>query len=205
MENEKDFLDDVEEIEKELEEELQEEMDAEIDMGDDILSAPDLESVIDERDQLQDRLVRAFAEMENLRKRGERDRREAEVYGGTKLARDLLSVHDNLGRALENIDDTMREEHKALTDGLELTLRELVSVFEKHKILAVAPEVGEKFDPKRHQAMFEAPVPNTKKGSIIQVMSTGFIIGDRLLRAAQVGVSSNPSDDTEPNKAEDKE
>ncbi len=80
-----------------------------------------------------------------------------------------------------------------MTEGLELTLRELLSVFEKHKIVTVAPEIGDKFNPKLHQAMFEAPVPNTTKGSIIQVMASGFAIGDRLLRAAQVGVSSNPS------------
>jgi len=146
---------------------------------------------IKEPDQLKDRLLRAFAETENLRKRADRVRRDAEVYGGTKLARDLLSVQDKLVRALENIDDDLREQHKSLTEGLELTLRELLSVFEKHKIVSVAPEIGDKFDPKMHQAMFEAPVPNTTKGSIIQVMATGFAIGDRLLRAAQVGVSSN--------------
>ncbi len=175
------FLDDIDEIEEEME------------LEDDVLAEPDLETLIEERDQLQDRLLRAFAEMENLRKRADRDRREAELYGGNKLARDLLSVQDNLERALENIDDDMREQHSSLTEGLELTLRELISVFEKHNIVKVAPEIGDKFDPKIHQAMFEAPVPNTAKGSIIQVMATGFAVGDRLLRAAQVGVSSNPS------------
>lgn len=173
------FLDEIDELEDELE------------LEDDVLAEPDLEALIKERDQLKDRLLRAFAETENLRKRAERDRRDAEVYGGTKLARDLLSVQDNLGRALENIDDDLREQHKSLTEGLELTLRELLSVFEKHKIVTVAPEIGDKFNPKLHQAMFEAPVPNTTKGSIIQVMASGFAIGDRLLRAAQVGVSSN--------------
>ncbi len=176
------FLDDIEEMEKELEEEELEE---------DPLAEPDLDKLIKERDDLKDRLLRAFADTENIRKRAERDRREAELYGGTKLARDLLSVQDNLERALDNIDDDLRKEHGALVEGLELTLRELLSVFGKHKITKIAPEVGERFDPKRHQAMFEAPVPNTTKGSIIQVMAPGFAIGDRLLRAAQVGVSSN--------------
>ena len=185
------FLDEIDEIEEDL------------DLEEDILAEPDLEGLIKERDQLKDRLLRAFAETENLRKRAERDRRDAETYGGTKLARDLLSVQDNLGRALDNIDDDMREKHKSLTEGLELTLRELLSVFEKHKILSVAPEIGDKFDPKMHQAMFEAPVPNTTKGSIIQVMATGFAIGDRLLRAAQVGVSSNTSKSASTEKAED--
>lgn len=178
------FLDEIDDSEEDLE------------LEEDALEFPDIDAVLKERDQLKDRLLRAFAETENLRKRAERDRRDAETYGGTKLARDLLSVQDNLERALENIDDDLREKHQSLTEGLELTLRELLSVFEKHKILAVAPEIGDKFNPKLHQAMFEAPVPNTTKGSIIQVMATGFAIGDRLLRAAQVGVSSNPSKST---------
>lgn len=180
-ERENPFLDDIDDSEEELE------------LEEDVLEEPNIDKILKERDQLKDRLLRAFAETENLRKRAERDRRDAEVYGGTKLARDLLSVQDNLERALENIDDELREQHKSLTEGLELTLRELLSVFEKHKILSVAPEIGDKFNPKLHQAMFEAPVPNTAKGSIIQVMATGFAIGDRLLRAAQVGVSSNPN------------
>jgi len=180
-EKENGFLDDIDASDDELE------------LEEDVLDFPDIDTIIKERDQLKDRLLRAFAETENLRKRSERDRRDAEVYGGTKLARDLLSVQDNLERALENIDDDLRKEHSSLTEGLELTLRELLSVFEKHKIVTVAPEIGDKFNPKLHQAMFEAPVPNTTKGSIIQVMASGFAIGDRLLRAAQVGVSSNPN------------
>ncbi len=178
------FLDDIDEPEEDLEEEPAE-------LDEDPLAMPDFDQVIKERDDLKDRLLRAFAETENIRKRAERDRREAELYGGTKLARDLLSVQDNLERALGNIGDDLREKHGALVEGLELTLRELLSVFEKHKITKIAPEIGDRFDPKLHQAMFEAPVPNTVKGAIIQVMAPGFAIGDRLLRAAQVGVSSN--------------
>lgn len=190
MADEKDnsFLDDMETLEEAAAAKEQAELEAESDP----LDLPDTDALLVERDQLKDRVMRLLAETENLRKRGERDRREAEVYGGTKLARDLLSVYDNMGRALESIDGELREKSKALVDGIELTQRELLQVFEKHKIKRVAPEVGDKFDPKLHQAMFEAPVPGTTKGSIIQVMSTGFVIGDRLLRAAQVGVSSNP-------------
>lgn len=175
------FLDDPEELDAMAEElEMEEE-----------LAMPSIADVEAENIKLKDRLMRAMAEGENLRKRGERDRREAEAYGGTKLARDLLSVHDNLSRALENIDQDLREQHSALTEGLELTQRELLSVFEKHKIVAINPAMGEKFNPKLHQAMFEAPVPNTVKGSVIQVMADGFTIAGRLIRAAQVGVSSN--------------
>jgi molecular chaperone GrpE len=152
----------------------------------------DIEALLVERDELKDRLLRALADAENARKRGERDRRDAEVYGGSKLARDLLSVYDNLSRALETVDDAQRESSKALIEGIELTLRDLLNTFSRHKIERVAPETGEKFDPKIHQAMFEAPVPGIEAGKIIQLMAEGFVIGDRLLRPAQVGVSSTP-------------
>jgi len=117
---------------------------------------------------------------ENTRKRGERDRRDAEVYGGTKLARDLLSVYDNMNRAIEAIDDELREKASALIEGIDLTRKDLLNVFEKHNIVKIEPEYGEKFDPKQHQAMFEAPVPNAPAGTIIQVMNAGFNIGERL-------------------------
>ena len=143
-----------------------------------------------ENADLKDRLMRALADTENLRKRAERDRRDAETYGGQKLARDLLSVNDNMKRALESVTDEQREANKALIDGIELTQRELLSVFASHKIIPVSPEVGDKFDPNIHQAMFEAPFADVKAGHILQVMSEGFMIGDRLLRPAQVGVSS---------------
>jgi molecular chaperone GrpE len=168
---------------------------AEFDMNDPLSlddEGDDLSDLIAERDELKDRLLRALAEAENARKRGERDRRDAEVYGGSKLARDLLSVYDNLSRALESVDDTQREASKALIEGIELTLRDLLNTFARHKIERVAPEVGDKFDPKIHQAMFEAPIPGHEAGKVIQLMAEGFVIGDRLLRPAQVGVSSTP-------------
>lgn len=155
------------------------------------LSEPTYEELIEERDTLKDRLMRSLADLENLRKRSERDRKDAELYGGTKLARDLLSVFDNMSRALDNIDTDLREKASAVVEGLELTQRELLSVFLKHKIDKIEPKEGEKFDPKYHQAMFEAPILGTEKGTIIQVMTKGFKVGDRLLRASQVGVSSN--------------
>lgn len=150
----------------------------------------EFDQLIAERDMLKDRLMRALAEAENSRKRGERDRRDAEVYGGSKLARDLLSVYDNLARALETVDESQRESSKALIDGIELTRRDLLNSFSKHKIERLIPKEGDKFDPKLHQAMFEAPLPGTKAGTIIQLLAEGFVIGDRLLRPAQVGVSS---------------
>ncbi len=163
-------------------------------LDDEVLEEKTVESLETELNEIKDRLIRSLADKENLRKRSEKERREAEVYGGTKLARDLLSVYDNMGRALENIDEGLKEQAKALVEGIELTQRELISVFKKHKIEQIEPEIGEKFDPKWHQAMFESPVSETKKGEIIQVMANGFRISDRLLRAAQVGVSSYEED-----------
>ncbi len=153
-------------------------------------SGDEIEMLRAERDEIRDRFMRALADAENTRKRAERDRREAENYGGSKLARDLLPVHDNLRRALDAIAEDQREAQKALIEGIELTMRELLSVFKKHGIHPIDPKVGDKFDPQLHQAMFEAPVPGTKAGEIIQVATQGFLLHDRLLRPAQVGVSS---------------
>ena len=153
---------------------------------------PNLEKIIEERDILQDKLMRTLADSENLRKRSIRDRSDAEVYGGTKLARDLLSVYDNITRALDAVSDEQRKSNAGLIEGIELTRKELINGFEKHKIKRIMPEEGDVFDPLLHQAMFEAPLPESKAGEIIQVMAVGFKIGDRLLRPAQVGVSSNP-------------
>ena len=135
--------------------------------------------------------MRALADAENARKRGDKARRDAEQYGGSRLARDMLPVYDNLKRAVEAATDEQKDVSKALIEGVELTMRELLSVFNKHGITMVSPQVGDKFDPQHHEAMFEAPVPGTKAGEIIQVSAEGFMLHDRMLRPAQVGVSSN--------------
>ena len=162
----------------------------EIDLIEEPEDVDPVEALQNEVADLKDRLMRSLAEHENLRKRAERDRRDAETYGGQKLARDLLSVSDNMKRALETVKEDQREANKGLIEGIELTQRELISAFAKHKIVPVAPEVGDKFDPNIHQAMFEAPFPDVKAGHILQVMAEGYMIGDRLLRPAQVGVSA---------------
>ncbi len=179
-----DFLDDVDDATNEEYAQDLEEMDNE---------AVELDSLRAERDELKDRFMRALADAENSRKRADKDRREAENYGGSKLARDLLPVYDNLQRALATANDEQKQISAALLEGVELTLRELTSVFKKHGIMPITPKVGEKFDPQQHQAMFEAPVPGTKSGEIIQVSAEGFMLHDRLLRPAQVGVSSMPA------------
>lgn len=152
----------------------------------------EIEALRAERDDMRDRFMRALADAENARKRGERDRREAEQYGGSKLARDMLPVYDNLHRALAAVTDEQRTANKSLLEGIDLTMKELLKVFAKHGIMRVSPQVGDAFDPQQHEAMFEAPVPGTKAGEIIQVMTDGFHLHDRLLRPAQVGVSSTP-------------
>jgi molecular chaperone GrpE len=152
----------------------------------------ELERLRAERDELRDRFMRALADAENARKRGERDRREAEQYGGSKLARDLLPVFDSMKRAVASVTPEQREAYSSLIEGVELTQRELLNVFKKHGIDLISPQPGDPFDPQLHQAMFEAAVPGTKAGDIIQVMPDGFMLHDRLLRPAQVGVSSTP-------------
>ncbi len=179
-----DFLDDLADMEAEKFEKEMAEMEPE---------AIELDSLRAERDQYKDRFMRALADAENARKRSEKDRREAEQYGGSKLARDMLPVFDNMKRAIETATEEQKQVSAALIEGVELTMRELLNVFGKHGIEIIAPEVGDRFDPQLHQAMFEAPVPGTKAGDIIQVAAEGFMLHDRLLRPAQVGVSSTPA------------
>ena len=152
----------------------------------------EVEELRAELDEMRNRFMRALADAENARKRGEKDRREAEKFGGTKLARDMLPVYDNLKRALEAAGEDQNKVGAALLEGVELTMRELLNIFDRHGITLVAPKIGDKFDPDFHQAMFEAPLPDTKAGDIIQVLAEGFKLHDRLLRPAQVGVSSTP-------------
>lgn len=177
-----DFLDDLAQAEaEELAAELEE-----------IASEPDEMAALQaERNELKDRLLRTLADAENARKRAEKERREAEQYGGSRLARDMLPIYDNMKRALDAAGEEQRAAAAALIEGIELTMRELQNVFAKHGIDIIAPEVGERFDPQLHQAMFEAPLPGTRAGDIIQVTAEGFLLHDRLLRPAQVGVSSN--------------
>ncbi len=157
------------------------------------LLADELDRVRAERDELKDRFMRTLAEAENARKRGERERREAEQYGGSRLSRDLLPVYDNLRRALDAATDEQRAQSAALIEGVELTLRELTSVLTRHGVTPISPAIGDMFDPQQHQAMFEAALPGTRAGQIIQVMTEGFMLHDRLLRPATVGVSSTPA------------
>ena len=183
-----DYLDDIDDVMAE------EYADQEIEISDEDIEIDTLRA---ERDQFRDRFMRALADSENARKRADKDRREAENYGGSKLSRDLLPVYDNMKRALEAATEEQKAVSAALIEGVELTMRELVNVFGKHGIRPITPAVGDRFDPKEHEAMFEAPLPDTQAGCIIQVSTEGFMLHDRLLRPAQVGVSSKTNSNTE--------
>jgi molecular chaperone GrpE len=141
---------------------------------------------------LKDRLLRALAEMENLRRRTEREVADARVYGITQFARDVVAVADNMERALQALDAEIREKAepgvKALLDGVELTERELIKALEKHGVQKLDPK-GQKFDPHRHQAMFEVPDPSVPAGTVVQVVQAGYSIGERVLRPAMVGIA----------------
>lgn len=167
--------------------------DAGADTGAGTTPEAELAALRGERDDYRDRFMRALADAENARKRAERDRREGEMYGATRLARDLLSIYDNLRRALDVVNDETRAQNGAFVEGIELTMREVLNVFGRHGITVIAPQPGDRFDPAMHEAMFEAPLPGTRAGDIIQVQAEGFFLHDRLLRPARVGVSSTPA------------
>jgi molecular chaperone GrpE len=142
--------------------------------------------------ELRDRLLRSLAEMENLRKRTDREVADARLYGVTSFARDVLVVADNMRRALDAVAPELRASAqagvKALIDGVDLTERELLKALEKNGVRQFTPQ-GEKFDPNLHQAMFEVPDTSVPAGSVVQVVQPGYMIGERVLRPALVGVS----------------
>jgi molecular chaperone GrpE len=142
--------------------------------------------------QGKDRLLRLAAEMENLRKRTDREKAEATLYAATNFARDLLSVADNLGRALQALPQEERdragEVEKNLIIGVEATERDLLNIFQRHGIKRILT-VGQKFDPNYHQAIYEVPTSEKPPGIVMQEMQAGYAVGDRCLRPAMVGVS----------------
>ena len=154
-----------------------------------------LEDLIKERDELKDKLMRSLAESENVRKRALKDRQDAEIYAVSKMSRDILSVYDNLQRALDLAEDILDEKSLPMIEGLELTKKDLLEIFKRNKIEKIEPTSGDKFDPKLHQAMMEAPSDDVEKGHIIGVLTVGFLIGDRLLRASNVTVSSGQKEE----------
>ncbi|MBX9777822.1 MAG: nucleotide exchange factor GrpE [Xanthobacteraceae bacterium] len=152
-----------------------------------------VETLAKENADNKDRLLRTLAEMENLRKRTEREVSDMRQYGIASFARDVLAVADNMERALEALDAELRETAnpaiKTLLDGVELTERELLKVLEKHGVKKFEPKKGDKFDPNLHQAMYELPDPSQPAGTVAQVVQPGYMIGERMLRPAAVGVA----------------
>ncbi|MDX3926631.1 MAG: nucleotide exchange factor GrpE [Shinella sp.] len=145
-----------------------------------------------ENADLRDRYLRLAAEMDNLRRRTERDVKDAKSYSVAGFARDMLAVSDNLRRALEAIPAEAREAgdagFNALIEGVEMTERSMLAALERHGVRKIEP-VGEKFDPHFHQAMFEVPNTEVANNTVVQVVQAGFVIGERVLRPAMVGVS----------------
>lgn len=157
-------------------------------------ASPDaVQALTSERDELKDRLLRTLADMENLRRRTKKEMADARSYAMANFARDMLGVADNLRRALDNLPAETRAAAdaglKAMLDGVDITERDLIKTFERHGVRQIDPR-NEKFDPNRHQAMFEAPDPNVPKGMVTQVVQVGYSIGERVLRPALVGVSA---------------
>lgn len=173
-------------------------------------AAPDKsEALAKEAAEFKDRLLRTLAEMENLRRRTEREVADARSYGIAAFARDMIGVADNMRRALDAAGNAAETGAKAFVEGVELTERELLKTLEKHGVRKFDPK-GEKFDPNVHQAMFEVPDPGAPSGTVVQVVQPGYMIGERVLRPAMVGVSKGgpkqapepPASDSPPTQAE---
>lgn len=157
------------------------------------------EALAAENAALKDRILRTLAEMENLRRRTEKETADARAYAVTAFARDMLNVADNVRRAIESVSAEHRDAEgvKPLLEGVELTERDLLNTLERHGIRRIDPK-GERFDPNRHQAMFEIEDVATVSGTVLQVMQAGFSIGDRVLRPALVGVAKGGPKSSEP-------
>lgn len=152
-----------------------------------------IEALQSELDTAKDQMMRALAEADNARKRAQRERQDASKYAISGFSKDLLSVADNLRRALEAVPADLLDSHpqiRNLTDGIEATERELMRCFEKNGIRKILP-IDQPFDPNFHEVMFEAPVPGKAPGTVIQIIETGYTLNDRILRPARVGVAKD--------------
>ena len=163
--------------------------------GPEMVPADQVKAALEAAGDFKDKMLRALAEMENLRKRTEREVADARTYAVTSFARDVLQVADNMHRALDAIGDELRDtadsKVSVLLEGIDLTERELMKVLEKHGVKMFSP-VGEKFDPNFHQAMYEIPDPSAPPGTVAQVIQAGYLIGERVLRPAMVAVVKAP-------------
>lgn len=151
-----------------------------------------LQALQAENAEMKDRVLRTLAEMENLRRRTEKEVKDARDYAISGFARDLVAVADNLTRAVSSIPAELRDGAdagvKAVVDGVEMTSREFFRTMERHGVRKIEAE-GARFDPNLHQAMFEIPNPQVVSGTVLQVLQDGFALGDRVLRPSLVGVA----------------
>jgi molecular chaperone GrpE len=164
------------------------------DMGEGVAEIREPAPSAEEMAEMKDRLLRTLAEMENLRARTAREIEDVRKYAITGFARDVLEVADNLGRALASVPAGAREGDEAVRNlmlGVEMTERSLQGVMEKQRVRRVAPQKGDRFDPNLHQAMFEVPTAELPPGTVAEVMQAGYVLADRLLRPALVGVAKS--------------
>jgi len=151
----------------------------------------DLDAVLAENAEMRDRLLRTMAEMENLRRRTEREKADTARYAISNFARDVLTVGDNLKRTIDHVPAEAAAQDPALKsflEGVELTERELLNVLERHGVTRIDPR-GQRFDPNSHQAMYEVQNAEVPEGTVVDVMQSGYVIGDRCLRPALVAVA----------------
>ena len=160
-----------------------------------------MDALLADVEQLKDQRLRMAAEMENLRRRTAREIKDAKSYAISGFARDMLQVSDNLQRALaavpEQTEDATDNGLKTLIEGVELTERAMISALERHGVVKLEP-MGQKFDPNFHQAMYEVPNTNVANNTVVDVVQPGYVIGDRMLRPAMVGVAKGGPKDAAP-------
>ncbi len=163
----------------------------------------DLDALLAENADMRDRLLRTMADMENLRRRTEREKADTARYANTSFARDVLSVGDNLRRTIDHVPPEAAAQDPALKsflEGVALTERELLNVLERHGVTRLDPK-GARFDPNFHQAMYEVPDSSVPEGTVVEVMQAGYAIGDRCLRPALVAVAKGGAKQAKPQAA----
>jgi molecular chaperone GrpE len=168
-------------------------------------ASAELEALIAENSDMRDRLLRTMADMENLRRRTEREKSDTARYAISNFARDVLTVGDNLRRTIEHVPAEAAAQDPALKsflDGVELTERELLNVLERHGVTRIDP-LGQRFDPNCHQAMFEVQNPEVPEGTVVDVLQAGYVIGDRCLRPALVAVAKGGAKQAAPSQSAD--
>ncbi|MHA1517940.1 MAG: nucleotide exchange factor GrpE [Alphaproteobacteria bacterium] len=163
--------------------------------------AGDLEALLAENADMRDKLLRTMADMENLRRRTEREKEDTARYAISNFARDVLAIGDNLSRTIEHVPADAAAQNpalKSILEGIELTEREMLKMLEKYGVTKLEP-LGQRFDPNQQQAMYEVPTTEVPEGTVVEVMQAGYTIGDRVLRPALVAVSKGgPKTDGEP-------